>query len=113
MSAVATASIATWSLLARITFLVYGVMQRGPGPSPAKVPSITARMPGWIFCWMRRRSTSVSWITGWVQWRCSFRSPPQAFFMAPVVVVKTWVLTVGKWMMFSPMKRLGMENPLG
>ena len=26
-------------------------MQRGPGPSPAKVPSMTAKTPGWIFFW--------------------------------------------------------------
>ncbi len=88
-------------------------MQRGPGPSPANVPSITAKTPRWIFCWIISRSTRVSWITGCVQWRCSFSSPPNAFFIAPVVVVKTWVLTVGRWMMFSPMKRFGIMKPFG
>ena len=39
--------------------------------------------------------------------------PPKAFFIAPVVVVKMCVLTVGRWMMFSPMKRFGIENPFG
>jgi hypothetical protein len=33
--------------------------------------------------------------------------------IAPVVVVKTWVLTVGRWMMFSPTKRFGMWKPPG
>ena len=88
-------------------------MQRGPGPSPAKVPSITAKTPRWIFFWIIRRSTRVSCMTGWVQWRCSLRSPPKAFFIAPVVVVKMWFFTVGRWMMFSPMKRLGISNPFG
>ena len=50
-------------------------------------------------------------MTGCVQWRFSFSRPPNAFFMAPVVVVKTWVFTVGKWMMFSPMNRFGIMNP--
>ena len=45
ISFAATASIATWSALASITFLTWGTMQRGPGPSPAKVPSITANTP--------------------------------------------------------------------
>jgi hypothetical protein len=88
-------------------------MQRGPGPSPAKVPSITAKIPGWIFFWIISRSTRVWWMTGWVQWRRSLRRPPKAFFMAPVVVVKTWVFTVGRWRMFSPMKRFGIEKPSG
>ena len=88
-------------------------MQRGPGPSPAKVPSITANTPGWIRFWIASRSTRVSWITGWVQWRRSLSSPPKAFFMAPVVVVNTCVFTVGRWMMFSPMNRLGIEKPSG
>ncbi len=52
-------------------------------------------------------------MTGCVQWRCSFKSPPNAFFIAPVVVVKTCVFTVGRCTMFSPMKRLGIENPFG
>ena len=67
MSFAATASIATWSSDARITFFAYGIMQRGPGPSPANVPSITAKTPLWIFFWIIKRSTSVSWMTGWVQ----------------------------------------------
>jgi hypothetical protein len=29
------------------------------------------------------------------------------------VVVKTWVLIVGRWMMFSPMKRFGIMKPFG
>ncbi len=90
-----------------------GSCSAGPGPSPAKVPSITAKTPRWIFFWIISRSTSVSWMTGWVQWRCSLSRPPKAFFIAPVVVVKTCVLTVGRWMMFSPMKRLGIEKPFG
>ena len=88
-------------------------MQRGPGPSPANVPSITANTPRWIFFWIIRRSTSVSWMTGCVQCRRSFSSPPNAFFIAPVVVVNTCVFTVGRWMMFSPMKRRGIMNPSG
>ena len=113
ISFAATASMATWSALASITFFTCGTMQRGPGPSPAKVPSITAKTPRWIFFWIISRSTSVSWITGCVQWRCSFSSPPNAFFIAPVVVVKTCVFTVGRWMMFSPMKRFGIMKPSG
>ncbi len=113
ISLAATASMATWSALARMTFLTCGTMQRGPGPSPAKVPSITAKTPRWICFWISSRSTSVSWITGWVQCRRSFSSPPNAFFIAPVVVVKTWVFTVGRWMMFSPMNRRGIMNPSG
>ena len=42
----AIASMATWSALARMTFFVWIRMARGPGPSPANVPSITAKMPG-------------------------------------------------------------------
>ena len=34
-------------------------------------------------------------------------------FIAPVVVVKTCVFTVGRWMMFSPMKRFGIMKPFG
>src|SRR4051812_50079021 len=83
ISFAATASIAVWSALARMTFLLYGVMQRGPGPSPAKVPSITANTPRWIFFWIIRRSTSVSWMTGWVQWRGLFGGPPDAVFFPP------------------------------
>ena len=113
ISFAATASIATWSALASITFLTCGTMQRGPGPSPAKVPSITANTPRWIFFWIISRSTSVSWITGWVQCRFSFSSPPNAFFIAPVVVVKTCVFTVGRWRMFSPMNRLRDHEPVG
>ena len=113
ISFAATASMATWSLLARITFFVCGTMQRGPGPSPANVPSITAKTPRWIFFWIISRSTSVSWMTGCVQCRRSFSSPPNAFFIAPVVVVKTCVFTVGRWMMFSPMNRRGIMNPSG
>ena len=41
-------------------------MALGPGPSPAKVPSITANRPGWISCWIISRSTRVSWIQVWV-----------------------------------------------
>ncbi len=52
-------------------------------------------------------------MTGWVQWRRSLSSPPKAFFMAPVVVVKTWVFTVGRCRMFSPMNRRGIMNPSG
>jgi hypothetical protein len=44
----ASASMATMSPLARMKFFTWASMQRGPGPSPAKVPSITANMPGWI-----------------------------------------------------------------
>ena len=62
--------------------------------------SITANTPLWIFFWIISRSTSVSWITGCVQCRFSLSSPPKAFFIAPVVVVKTCVFTVGRWMMF-------------
>ncbi|MCX7217189.1 MAG: type II secretion system minor pseudopilin GspI [Burkholderiales bacterium] len=39
------AMMATWSADARMTFLTWGIMQRGPGPSPANVPSITANTP--------------------------------------------------------------------
>ena len=92
---------------------MYGTMQRGPGPSPANVPSITANTPRWIFFWIISRSTSVSWITGCVQWRRSLSSPPNAFFIAPVVVVNTCVLIVGRWMMFSPMNRFGIMKPSG
>ena len=46
ISLAATASMATWSPLARMTFLTTGLMVRGPGPLPAVVPSITAKMPG-------------------------------------------------------------------
>ena len=52
-------------------------------------------------------------MTGCVQWRCSFSSPPKAFFIAPVVVVKTCVLIVGRCTMFSPMKRFGIMKALG
>ena len=52
-------------------FLTCGRIARGPGPSPAIVPSITANTPGWISFWIRSRSTSVSWITECVQWRFS------------------------------------------
>jgi hypothetical protein len=52
-------------------------------------------------------------MTGCVQCRRSLSSPPNAFFIAPVVVVKMCVLTVGRWMMFSPMNRLGIMNPSG
>ena len=88
-------------------------MQRGPGPSPANVPSMTAKTPRWIFFWIISRSTRVSWMTGCVQWRRSLSRPPNAFFIAPVVVVKMCVLTVGRWMMFSPMKRFGIMKPSG
>ena len=43
-----------------------GRMVRGPGPSPAVVPSMTANSPLWISFWMARRSTSVAWIQLWV-----------------------------------------------
>ena len=46
ISFAATASIATWSADASITFLITGYIVRGPGPLPAVVPSITAKMPG-------------------------------------------------------------------
>ena len=52
-------------------------------------------------------------MTGCVQCRCSFSRPPNAFFIAPVVVVNTCVFTVGRWMMFSPMKRFGIMKPFG
>ena len=113
ISLAATASMATWSALASTTFFTCGTMQRGPGPSPANVPSITANTPRWIFFWIISRSTSVSWITGCVQCRCSLSRPPKAFFIAPVVVVKMCVFTVGRWMMFSPMNRRGIMNPFG
>ncbi len=74
---------------------------------------MTAKTPRWICFWIMSRSTSVSWITGCVQWRRSLSRPPKAFFIAPVVVVKMWVLTVGRWMMFSPMNRRGIMNPSG
>ena len=77
MSFAATASMATWSALARKRFLTWGRMERGPGPSPAKVPSMTAKMPGWISFWIISRSTSVSWMTECVQWRRKFEQPAE------------------------------------
>ena len=62
----ATASMATWSADASITFLITGYIVRGPGPLPAVVPSMTANNPGWISFWIASRSTSVSWIHEWV-----------------------------------------------
>src|SRR5581483_9963822 len=61
------------------------VRPQGPrsGPSPEIVPSMTANSPGWISCWIASRSTRVSWITRWVQWRWSCSKPPKAFFIAP------------------------------
>ena len=41
-----TASIATWSADASITFLTIGNIVRGPGPLPAVVPSMIAKRPG-------------------------------------------------------------------
>ena len=41
-----TASTATWSAPARMTFFTCHLMARGPGPSPTNVPSVTAKMPG-------------------------------------------------------------------
>ena len=41
-----TASMATWSAPANNTFFSCHLMARGPGPSPAKVPSVTANIPG-------------------------------------------------------------------
>ena len=59
----ATASMATWSARGQHDVLdCTGSMVRGPGPLPAVVPSMTAKMPGWISFWMASRSTSVSWI---------------------------------------------------
>ena len=52
-------------------------------------------------------------MTEWVQWRRRLRRPPKAFFMAPVMVVKTWVLRVGSWMMLLPGKLAGMVRPSG
>ena len=75
------------------------------------VPSITAKTPGWISFWIRSRSTSVSWITAWVQCRFRFRRPPKAFFIDPVVPVKTWVFTVGMWMTFLPIRSRGIWMP--
>ena len=43
-----------------------GRIVRGPGPSPAVVPSITAKIPLWISFWIWSRSTSVLWIQEWV-----------------------------------------------
>ena len=43
-----------------------------------------------------------------VQWRLWFSKPPNAFFIAPVMVVKTWVFMVGRWTMFLPMKVSGI-----
>ena len=83
----ATASMATWSAPARMTFFCTGSMTRGPGPLPAVVPSMRQNRPGWISFWMASRSTSVSWIWVWVWWRLWLSRPPKAFFMAPVVVV--------------------------
>ena len=60
ISLAATASMATWSAEARMTFLTTGCIMRGPAPLPAVVPSITAKRPGWISFWMASRSTSVS-----------------------------------------------------
>jgi hypothetical protein len=47
---------------ASITFFTTGRIVRGPGPSPAVVPSITAKSPVWISFWIASRSTSVRWI---------------------------------------------------
>ena len=52
-------------------------------------------------------------MTGCVQCRRSLSRPPNAFFIAPVVVVKTWVFTVGRWTMFSPRKRRGIVEAVG
>ena len=104
---------ATWSADAsRMSFSCQRIA-RGPGPSPANVPSITANKPLWISCWIANRSTTVSWITPWVQWRFSLSRPPNAFFIAPVITVKTWVFTVGRWMMFLSKKYSGMQDALG
>ncbi len=45
-----------------MTSLITGRIVRGPGPSPAVVPSMIANRPAWISCWIASRSTSVSWI---------------------------------------------------
>src|SRR5256886_13775056 len=66
-----------------MTFLMWGTMQRGPGPSPTKVPSITANTPRWIRFWIISRSTRVSWMTGWVQWRGPVGRPPKGVFISP------------------------------
>ena len=113
ISLAAVASIATWSREASIKFVARSRMARGPGPSPEIVPSMTAKMPGWISFWIVRRSTRVSWITLCVQWRFRWSSPPKAFFIAPVISVKTWVLSVGRWMMFAPIRDLGIMSPSG
>ena len=55
-----TASIATWSADASITFFTTGYIVRGPGPLPAVVPSMIANSPEWISFWIASRSTSVS-----------------------------------------------------
>jgi hypothetical protein len=62
MSLAATASIATWSAEASITFFTTGNIVRVRGPLPAVVPSMTAKIPGWSSRWMASRSTSVRWI---------------------------------------------------
>jgi len=41
-------------------------------------------------------------MTACVQCRLRPSRPPKAFFIAPVIVVKTWVFTVGNWMMLRP-----------
>ncbi len=52
-------------------------------------------------------------MTECVQWRLRFRSPPKAFFIAPVMVVKTCVFIVGRWMMFLPKNISGTWKPSG
>ncbi len=92
--------------------LIWGRIARGPGPSPQNEPSMTANTPGWMSFWMRSRSTRVSWMTECVQCRLKCSSPPKAFFIAPVMVVNTWVFTVGSWMMFLPTRNLGIRMPV-
>ncbi len=52
-------------------------------------------------------------MTECVQCRLLLRRPPKAFFMAPVMVVKTWVLRVGRWTMLVPRNISGISIPSG
>ncbi len=113
ISFAATASIATWSRDASIRFVTRSRIARGPGPSPEIVPSMTAKMPGWISRWIVSRSTNVSWITLCVQCRFRCSNPPNAFFIAPVISVKTCVFRVGRWTMLAPIRLLGIMSPSG
>ena len=62
---------------------------------------------------MASRSTRVSWITLWVQWRFSKSRPPKAFFIAPVICVNTWVFMVGKMNDVRSDEPLGNPNAFG